>query len=67
MQILVVSDTHGAYDVLRDVIRSHPKAELVIHCGDGENDVAQYRREFPDDAKRVLIVRGNCDSGSDIP
>ena len=67
MQILVVSDTHGAYDVLRDIIRSHPDAALVIHCGDGDNDVALYRKEFPDDAKRILMVRGNCDSNSDLP
>ena len=67
MQILVVSDTHGAYDVLRTIIRSHPAPELVIHCGDGEEDVAQYRREFPEDARRILMVRGNCDQNSEIP
>ena len=67
MQILVVSDTHDAYAILRSVIRSHPGAELVIHCGDGENDVAQYRKEFPEDAKRILMVRGNCDQNSEIP
>ena len=67
MQILVISDTHGAYDVLRDVIRSHMNAALVIHCGDGEAEAETYRREFPDDAKRLLMVRGNCDRNSDIP
>ncbi len=67
MQILVVSDTHGAYHVLRGLLRSHPDAALVIHCGDGENDIAQYRREFPEDAGRLLSVRGNCDFSSSLP
>lgn len=67
MQILVVSDTHGAYSVLRDIIRSHPDAALVIHCGDGDKDVALYRKEFPDDARRILMVRGNCDADSTVP
>jgi len=67
MQILVLSDTHGAYHVLRRLLRSHMDADLVIHCGDGENDVAQYRREFPEDAARLLSVRGNCDFDSSVP
>ncbi|MBQ8923065.1 MAG: metallophosphoesterase [Oscillospiraceae bacterium] len=67
MQILVLSDTHGNYRVLRALLRSHPDAALVIHCGDGENEVAQYKREFPEDAGRLLSVRGNCDFSSSVP
>ena len=38
MRILVVSDTHGNEMNLRRAILSQPKAEIVIHLGDGETE-----------------------------
>ncbi|MBR3269188.1 MAG: metallophosphoesterase [Oscillospiraceae bacterium] len=67
MQILVLSDTHGAFRVLRHLMVTHPDAETVIHCGDGEREIAQYRNEFPEDAERLFCVRGNCDFSFPAP
>lgn len=59
MRILVVSDTHGRWTRLSQAILVQPTAELVIHLGDGENDVDNVRFEFPD--KMITGVAGNCD------
>lgn len=59
MRILVVSDTHGDENGLHKVLLSQPKAEIVIHLGDGENDVEVQKYRFPQ--KMFLQVRGNCD------
>ena len=65
MRILVVSDTHGSDSDLRRAILAQPKAELVIHLGDGEEEFLRAKRSFPE--KMFLGVRGNCDWGSDLP
>ena len=65
MRILVVSDTHRNVDSLRKILLAQPTAEIVIHLGDGEEDVALLRPSFPE--KMFLQVRGNCDWGSNLP
>ena len=65
MRILVVSDTHGTTAALRRAILAQPKAEVVIHLGDGEEELLRAKRAFPE--KMFLAVRGNCDFGSDLP
>ncbi len=65
MRILVVSDTHGDENGLHEVLMAQPKAEVVIHLGDGERDVENQRYQFPQ--KTFFQVRGNCDWGSDLP
>lgn len=65
MRILVVSDTHGDTVDLRETVMAQPKAEVVIHLGDGEDDVAKIKPLFPE--KMFLQVRGNCDFGSSLP
>ena len=65
MRILVVSDTHGNDSSLRRAILAQPKAEVVIHLGDGEEELLRAKRAFP--AKRFLAVRGTCAFGSDLP
>lgn len=65
MRILVVSDTHGNDSSLRRAILAQPKAEVVIHLGDGEEELLRAKRSFPE--KMFLAVRGNCDFGSDLP
>ena len=42
-----------------------PKAEVVIHLGDGEDDAAAAKLYFPQ--KMFLQVCGNCDWGSTLP
>lgn len=59
MIILVVSDTHGRWGALYNVIQAHPDAKVVIHLGDGYADLERIRPSFPD---RVMVgVAGNCD------
>ncbi len=65
MRILVVSDTHGSADNLRRAILAQPKAEIVIHLGDGEQETNLVKAGFPE--KMFLQVRGNCDWGSSLP
>lgn len=65
MRVLVVSDTHGNADYLRRALLAQPKAEVVIHLGDGEKEVALLKPSFPE--KMFLQVRGNCDWGSELP
>ena len=64
MRILVVSDTHGNDSSLRRAILAQPKAEVVIHLGDGEEELLRAKRAFPE--KMFLAVRGNCDFGSKL-
>ncbi|XOQ43174.1 MAG: Phosphoesterase [Clostridium sp.] len=65
MRILVVSDTHGDGFSLRAAILKQPRAEVVIHLGDGEEEAAEAKANFPD--RMFLMVRGNCDWGSTLP
>ena len=59
MKILVVSDSHGRWGALYNVIQSYPDAKVVIHLGDGHDDLERIRPEFTD---RVMVsVAGNCD------
>lgn len=59
MKILVVSDTHGRWGALYNVIQSHSDAAVVIHLGDGSDDLERIRPSFPN--KYLLGVAGNCD------
>lgn len=59
MRIIVMSDSHGDYFVVRDIIERNPTADMFIHLGDGENEIIEARREFPD--KDIRHVAGNCD------
>lgn len=65
MRILVVSDTHRDRYALQTAILKQPKAEVVIHLGDGEEEATQMKADFPE--KMFLQVRGNCDWNSLLP
>ena len=65
MRILVTSDTHRDSGSLRKAILAQPKAEVVIHLGDGADDVDLVRFSFPD--RTFLQVKGNCDWGCTLP
>lgn len=65
MQILVVSDTHGDYVTFDKLIRSKPKAEIVIFCGDGHSDFEEVKRNYPE--KMFIGVKGNCDWSCPLP
>ena len=65
MRILVVSDTHGRYQPLLDVVDKHPEAAMVLHCGDGEADLRRLMEAYPQ--KRIFGVCGNNDFYSELP
>ena len=50
---------------LRRAILAQPQAEVVVHLGDGEGDVALLKPSFPE--RMFLQVQGNCDGGSALP
>ncbi|MFZ2413995.1 MAG: metallophosphoesterase [Candidatus Cryosericum sp.] len=65
MHILIVSDSHGDTSNLKDAMLLHPEITRVLHCGDGEADVAALAVAFP--AVSFDAVRGNCDLGGLFP
>ncbi len=67
MQILVISDTHGRYDILRHVLLSHLNADLCVHCGDGAIETEKFLAEHPEREGWLRRVRGNCDYDAAIP
>lgn len=65
MRILVVSDTHGDLFSLQKAVRAQPSAEIIVHCGDGDEQVQYLKNNFKD--KMIVGVRGNCDWCSTLP
>ena len=65
MRILVVSDTHGDLNTLIRVVNSQPSAEIIVHCGDGEEQMQFLKDNYKD--KMIVGVKGNCDWGSTFP
>ncbi len=65
MRILVVSDTHGDIRNLTEAIRTNSSAEVVIHCGDGADELEEAKKMFPN--RMFISVRGNCDLFSQSP
>ena len=66
MRILVVSDTHHDVFALRTAILRQPKAEVVVHLGDGEEEAARRadnRKRHPLFAKRVALPCNELSNG----
>lgn len=55
MRILVLSDTHGDFNRMMKAVTEQPTAEVIIHCGDGEQQVEYLKQNFKD--KMVVGVR----------
>lgn len=58
MKILVISDTHGKLDKLRDIYGLLKDIDLVVHLGDFLADAREIAAEFGID---VISVGGNMD------
>lgn len=65
MRILVLSDTHGDVYTMRKAIAAQPKAEVIIHCGDGRDQIDFLKENYRD--KMIVAVKGNCDLASPYP
>jgi putative phosphoesterase len=64
MRILVISDTHGNSALAFHVCQIVEPFDLLIHLGDGADDVALLRDVLD---VEVIHVAGNCDLGSAAP
>ncbi len=56
--ILVVSDTHGAYKTLHSLV-GRINCDTVIFCGDGIREARAVQAAYG--TKRFYCVKGNCD------
>lgn len=65
MKILVVSDTHGDAHSLLRAVKAQPDAEVIVHCGDGDEQVQLLKDTYKN--KMIVGVRGNCDWNSFLP
>lgn len=59
MKILLVSDSHGNNEALNLLLKTYPKMDLYVHCGDSESDEFSL---YP-----YRAVQGNCDYAWDYP
>lgn len=57
-KILIVSDSHGAIRKLDAIVRHEEPFDVLVHCGDGVNDLSHIT--VPG-STRVLKVTGNVD------
>ena len=65
-RVIVLSDTHGAFDVLRDLVHRYQKeAACFLHCGDGVEEIGELLRLEPEIP--LYAVRGNCDFQGGFP
>lgn len=64
MKAVIVSDSHGRYGGIQEIMEKEAPFDLFLHAGDL---CGGYSRicEWTDAA--VHAVRGNCDFGSDLP
>ena len=71
MKILVMSDSHGKYQLVFDVIYDNADADVIIHLGDGVSEVDEASRDVAGmrhlKAMQIVKVRGNCDIFSAEP
>ncbi len=62
-KILVVSDSHGNYSRLEQIIKDESPFDYIVHCGDGYKDLFQV--DISPNVKKVQVV-GNVDMAYDL-
>lgn len=63
MKILVMSDSHGRDEYVYSIIAENMDADVIIHLGDGSNDIDIA--QLP--TTEFFKVRGNCDFNFTLP
>lgn len=69
-RLLVISDSHGKFQVLKDIITQYgPECDALVFCGDGSIDLLMILDEAASDKKLrekipsvIAFARGNGDS-----
>lgn len=59
MKVLIVSDVHGEYQPLVNVLGAEPDADAIVFLGDGLQEA--YLLEEDKKCPPIYSVRGNCD------
>ena len=64
MKVLIVSDTHGRREEIREIIQREKPVDLLTHLGDilGDGEYIQSLAECP-----LELVKGNSDRNTDLP
>ncbi|MDD6302112.1 MAG: YfcE family phosphodiesterase [Bacillales bacterium] len=60
MKIVVISDSHGDFDIVRKIALSNPNADIYLHLGDSQLENDYYLDPF-------VSCKGNCDYFSSFP
>ena len=63
-RILVVADTHGSSSLLRKCIALEEPFDMLIHCGDVEDD---FETAIGPHDYEAFAVKGNCDHFFPLP
>ncbi len=58
IKLIVISDSHGRADRVREVAARHKDAEAILFLGDGIRDLELVD---PVASRAICAVRGNCD------
>lgn len=64
MKVLITSDTHGIYSKISDYILENDDIKLLLHAGDGANDVENIHYET---GINYEFVKGNNDYSTKAP
>ena len=64
MKVLVVSDSHGRNDLLRQAIGQEAPIDLLIHAGDVEGDLKKILGEETE--YKIKVVAGNMDRSAEV-
>ena len=65
MKILIVSDTHGRFEQMKQVIATEKPLDILVHCGDLCGDLGAVLGRKP--GFQVFAVQGNCDMPGKFP
>lgn len=58
MKILLVSDSHGHNEILKNLVRQYPNMNFYFHAGDSQSS--------PYEIAPFISVKGNCDYDEDF-
>lgn len=64
MKVLVFSDSHGAAESVREMLRREEDCSVVFFLGDGIDEAERLRDTYKD--KKFILVRGNNDWYSQV-
>lgn len=67
MKLIALSDTHRNYSALETVLLRHADADMIIHLGDGEEELDTFLAKYPHRGAQIWHVAGNCDRLSMSP